>query len=82
MIGKAKMISYENIEDARTKRTAKEEAIAGKGKRGRKRKSPSPEAEKAKKARRSEVELAENEIAIAGMGNHCSVLQLQYATVQ
>ena len=37
------MISYEDIEEARAKRAAKE-AITGKGKRGRKRKSAAPEA--------------------------------------
>ena len=40
VVGKAKVMSYEDIEDARAKRAAKEEATAGKGKRGRKRKSP------------------------------------------
>jgi hypothetical protein len=29
-----------------------------------------------KKARMSEVEVAEDEITAAGLGNHCSVLQL------
>ena len=39
------MISYEDLEEARAKRTAKEKATAdkGKGKRERKRKSPIPE---------------------------------------
>jgi len=52
-------MSYEDIEDARAKRAAKEQVTAGKGKCGRKRKSPAPEAGKAKKARRSEVEVAD-----------------------
>lgn len=40
-------MSYEDLEEARAKRAAKEEATAakGKGKRGRKRKSATPEAE-------------------------------------
>ena len=59
VVGKAKVMSYENIEDARAKRAAKEQVTAGKGKCGRKRKSPAPEAGKAKKARRSEVEVAD-----------------------
>jgi hypothetical protein len=42
--GKAKVMSYEDIEEARAKRAAKE-ARAGKGKRGRKRKQPAPEAD-------------------------------------
>ena len=75
IVGKAKVMSYEDIEDARAKRAAKEEATAGKGKRRRKRKSSAPEAGKAKKARRSEVEVAEDEIAALGMENHCSALQ-------
>jgi len=54
-------MSYEDLEEARTKRAAKEKATVGKGKgkRGRKRKSPAPEAGSpepwAKVARRSEV---------------------------
>jgi len=49
-------MSYEDIEEARAKRAAKEQAAAGKGKRGRKRKSPAeeagaPESAKAKVAR-------------------------------
>ena len=37
-------MSYEDIEEARVNRAAKEEATTGKGKRGRKRKSPAPES--------------------------------------
>jgi hypothetical protein len=51
VLGKAKVMSYEDIEEARAKRAAKE-VIKGKGKRGRKRKSaalevgePEPEPE-------------------------------------
>ncbi len=73
------MMSYEDIVDARAKRAAKEAAkgtVAVKGVRGGKRKTAAaPEAAKAKKAR-SEVEVAENEIAASGMENYCSVLQL------
>jgi hypothetical protein len=43
VLGKAKVISYEDLERARVKRAAKEEATTEKGKRGRKRKSPTPE---------------------------------------
>ena len=69
VLGKAKVMSYEDLEEARAKRSEKDKAAAskGKGKRGRKRKSASPEAEveagpsipKVKVARISEVELAE-----------------------
>ena len=72
-------MSYKDIEEARGKRAAKEaakEAAAALGKRGRKRKSPKlATGAKAKKARRSEVEVAEDKIAAAGLGDHCSVLQ-------
>jgi hypothetical protein len=45
VLGNAKVMSYEDLEEARAKRAAKEKATAGKGKRGRKRKSPAPEPE-------------------------------------
>jgi len=38
VLGKAKVMSYEDIEEARSKRAAKEQAAAVKGKHGRKRK--------------------------------------------
>jgi hypothetical protein len=46
VLGKAKVMSFEDVEEARTKRAAKEKTILGKvkGKRGRKGKSPAPEA--------------------------------------
>jgi len=48
ILGKAKVMSYEDLEEARAKRAAKDTARAkGKGKRGRKPKSATPEAEKA-----------------------------------
>ena len=45
VLEKAKMMSYEDLEEARAKRAAKEKATVekGRGKRGRKRKSPAPE---------------------------------------
>jgi len=62
VLGKAKVMSYEDLEEARAKRDAKEAAKAkGKGRRVRKRKSPEAEAEadtpvpKAKVARMSEA---------------------------
>jgi hypothetical protein len=75
IVGKAKVMSYEDIEEERAKRAAKEAAAASK-KRGRKRETPAPAGAKAKKARRSEVEAAEDEIAAGRMGDYCSVLQL------
>jgi len=44
VLGKAKVMSFEDLSEARAKRDAKEKAIAGKGKRGRKHKSPALEA--------------------------------------
>jgi hypothetical protein len=59
VLGKAKVMSYEDLEEARAKRAAKEKATASKGKRGRKRKTTAPEAgspePKAKVARMSEA---------------------------
>jgi hypothetical protein len=40
VLGKAKVMSYEDLEEARAKRSAKEKTSLDKGKRGRKRKSP------------------------------------------
>jgi hypothetical protein len=68
-------MSYEDLEEARAKRAAKE-AETGKGRRGQKRKSPSGEGTVARKARKSELEVTEDEIVAAGMEDHCSVLQL------
>ena len=49
VLGKAKVMSYEDLDEARNKRAMKEtaKAIAGKGKRGRKRKflEPGPDSE-------------------------------------
>ena len=44
VLGKAKVMSYEDLSEARAKRAAKEKATASKGKRGRKCKSPAAEA--------------------------------------
>lgn len=54
VLGKAKVMNYEDLSEARVKRAAKDKASEGKGKRGRKRKSPAPEP-KTKVARMSEV---------------------------
>lgn len=45
ILGTAKLMSYEDLEEARSKRAAKEKATKGKAKRCRKRKSPAPEPE-------------------------------------
>ena len=74
IMGKAKVMSYEDIEKERANRAAKEAAAASK-QRSRKCKSTAPAGTKAKKARRSDVEIAEDEIAAGGMGNYCSIFQ-------
>ncbi len=79
VLGKAKVMSYKDIEEARAKRAAKEQAAAGKGKRGRKRKSPAegaPESAKAKMARMGEAQVTEDEIIAPGMEDRCSVSRL------
>ena len=78
VLGKAKVMSYEDLAEARAKRAAKEEASASKGKGGRKRKGLTTEGKVARKTKkaRSELEVAEDEIVAAGMEDHCSVLQL------
>jgi hypothetical protein len=79
MLGKAKVMSFEDLAEARAKRAAKNEASKSKGKGVRKRKCPetqATDARKTKTARKSELEVAEDEIVAAGMKDHCSVLQL------
>jgi hypothetical protein len=76
-VGKAKVMSYEDIKMAQAKRAANEaikDDAGVKGKRGRKRRN-STSVVKAKKARKSEVEVAEDEIAAVGMEDYCSVIQ-------
>ncbi len=75
VVGKAKVMSYEDIVEAQVKRDAKE-AVVVKGKRGRKRKASAPEQRQAKRTRKSEIEVVEEQIEAEGMGNYCSVLQL------
>ncbi|MCJ1236890.1 hypothetical protein MMC14_004872 [Varicellaria rhodocarpa] len=54
VLGKAKVMSYEDLSEAQVKRAAKDKASEGKGKCGRKRKSPAPEL-RTKVVRMSEV---------------------------
>jgi hypothetical protein len=75
VLGKAKVMSFEDIEVARAARAA-EEVIKGKGKRGRKRKSaaleaeePETEAEEPEAEAEAEVARAAKE-AINGRGKH------------
>jgi multidrug resistance efflux pump len=73
MLGKAKVMSYEDIVEAQAKLDAKKAMM--KGKPGRKRKDSIAVATQAKRTRRSELEVAEQEIKVDGMGSSCSVLQ-------
>ncbi|KAJ8096508.1 hypothetical protein POJ06DRAFT_287402 [Lipomyces tetrasporus] len=71
ILGKAKVMSYEDIVEAQAKRAAKEaakDAAAVKGKRGRKRESPAPAGAKAQRRMRLSQEGWEID--------YCSVLQL------
>jgi len=79
VLGKAKVMSYEDLEEARAKRVVKEstQAAKGKGKRGRKSKSSPPEleedtAEPAKRGRKrksAELEAPEPTSKGARMSN-------------
>lgn len=73
VVGKAKVMSYEDIVEAQAKRDAKE-AAAVKVKRGPKRKSATPVVAQAKRKRKSEAETAEDEIRALGLGGYCSIL--------
>jgi len=66
VLGKAKVMSYEDIEEARAKRAAKE-VIKGKGKRGWKRKSAALEADEPETEAEPEVARAAKEV-INGRG--------------
>jgi hypothetical protein len=69
VVGKAKVMSYEDIVEAKLKRDAKDAPVV-KGKPGRKCKSPAPVAAHGKRKRRSEVEIAEQEIQAEGLGDY------------
>lgn len=79
VVGKAKVMSYEDIKVAQAKRAARDAnkgTMVIKGKRGRKRKEPSLSIiGRPKKARKNEMEMAQDEIAAAGMEDYCSVIQ-------
>ena len=74
VVGKAKVMSYEDIIQAKLKRDVKDTPVV-KGKPGRKRKSSAPVAVQAKRKRRSELEIAEQEIQAEGLGDYCSVIK-------
>lgn len=75
-VGEAKVMSYDDIVEAQAKRDAKEGAVRG-GKRGAKRKGSAPAKAPAKRARKSEAEVAVEEIETMGLGDYCCVLDFQ-----
>jgi hypothetical protein len=75
VIGRVKVISYEDLNEARAKRAAKDQATADKGKRAQKRKGPAKRVAAVVNSK-SELEVVEDEIVAAGMVAHCSVFQL------
>jgi hypothetical protein len=89
VLGKAKVMSYEDLEEARAKRANKEvtEKAKGKGKRGRKRKSATPDADettadKAKRGRKrksatQEVDEATADKAKRGRKRKSAVLEAE-----
>lgn len=72
ILGKAKVMSYEDIVEAQ----AKLDASVAKGKPGRKRKREAAAAVQVKRTRKSELEVAEQEIEAEDLRNYCSVFQI------
>lgn len=70
-VGKAKVMSFEEIAEARKKRDEKD--AAGTSRRGRKRKNSAPAPSRGKKTRVEEIEEADREIIALGSGRYCSV---------
>ena len=75
-MGKAKVMKYEDIEIERQRRAEKVAETAAKKKGGRKRKGPVAARARAKRAKKTELEVAEDEIAAEGMADYCSVFQI------
>jgi hypothetical protein len=71
MVGKVKIMSYADIQEAQKKRDEKEAARTGQ--RGRKQKNSTPEPWRGKKSREEEIEQANSEIRALGMRDYCSV---------
>ena len=72
MIGKAKVMSYDDIVEAQIKRDMKEVGMGG-GTRGSKRKGNASISVVVKRSRTKELEDAKYEIEASGMGKCCSV---------
>jgi hypothetical protein len=78
VIGKAKIMSYDDIVKAQRKRDAKDatHGVLAKRGRGTPRKNPAPKPAEPKRQRQSELDVAEDEIKTMGLQEYCSVLQL------
>jgi hypothetical protein len=76
VIGKAKIMSYEDLVEAQQKRDAKEATRGIGAKRGRPRKNQAPKLAEPKRAQKTELDVAEDEINTMGLREYCSVLQL------
>jgi hypothetical protein len=70
-VGKAKVMSFEEIAEAQKKGDEKD--AAGASRRGRKRKTSAPAPSRGKKTRVEEIEEADREIIALGSGRYCSV---------
>jgi hypothetical protein len=78
VLGKVKVISYEDLEEARAKRAVKDAAKAErKGKRGRKRKAPAPEID----ALEPKVKVARVSEALETLRARVSLSEIQVAPV-
>lgn len=78
VLEKAKVMSYEHIEEARAKRAVKEDTGARENMFGGARvihQCQVPPEPKAKVARMSTAQVSEDETIVRRMENHCSVLQ-------
>jgi hypothetical protein len=77
VVGKAKIMRYEDIFEAEQKReTMKKSAAAGGATRQKKRKVEVSASVTAKRSQRNELKEARNEIEGAGLEAYCSVFQI------
>lgn len=72
VVGEARVMKYEDIETERKRRAEKESNTAAKTNK-RKRKNPVTAKKRSNKARRSELEIAEDEIVAEGLCEYCTV---------
>jgi hypothetical protein len=75
VVGKAKVMRYEDIVEAEKKREMTKSAAAGNAARPKKRKATAADSNASKKSRRNELEDARHEIDGSGLEAYCSVMQ-------